>query len=88
VVRPRLLWVLFLFLWEGAKRLAVRVGNWLSAEWGRTLISWASRLPASRSEEQSCPCVLIGCGLRGTETVAIKIEDLQPNRARTWASLI
>ena len=61
---------------KGAKRLGIRVGDWLSAEQGRTLISELAglQLREVRNKVLGMP---IGCGLRRAEVVAVKIEDLQ-----------
>jgi site-specific recombinase XerD len=62
---------------KGAKRLGMRVGNWLSAEQGKMLISAPTGFQLREARSRAVFAVLIGCGLRGAEAVAIKIEDLQ-----------
>ena len=62
---------------KGAKRLGVRVGNWLSAEQGRTLLSAPASSQLRQVRNQAVLAVLIGCGLRRAEAVTIKVEDLQ-----------
>ncbi len=61
----------------GAKRLGVRVGNWLSAEQGRTLISAPVGLELKNVRNRAVLAMLIGCGLRRAEIVTVRIEDLQ-----------
>ena len=58
-----------------AKRLGVRVGNWLSAEQGKSslLRRPAPELRAVRN--RAVPAMLIGCGLRRAEVVTVAVED-------------
>jgi site-specific recombinase XerC len=62
---------------KGAKRLGVRVGNWLSAEQGRTLVCAPAGLQLREVRNRAVLAMLIGCGLRRAEIVAVKIADLQ-----------
>ena len=62
---------------KGAKRLGVRVGNWLSAEQGKTLISAPGGLELRNVRNRAVLAMLIGCGLRRAEIVTVRIEDLQ-----------
>ena len=62
---------------KGAKRLGVRVGNWLSAEQGKTLISAPAGLELRNVRNRAVLAMLIGCGLRRAEIVTVSIEDLQ-----------
>ena len=62
---------------KGAKRLGVRVGNWLSAEQGKTLISAPAGLELRNVRNRAVLAMLIGCGLRRAEIVTVRIEDLQ-----------
>jgi integrase len=62
---------------KGPKRLGVRIGNWLSADQAKALL----RQPPSDSlrgkRDRAILAVLIGCGLRRAELVALKVEDFQ-----------
>jgi hypothetical protein len=49
---------------KGAKRLGIRVGNWLSAEQGRTLISASAGLQLREVRNRAVLGMLIGWGLR------------------------
>ena len=62
---------------KGAKRLGVRVGNWLSAEQGKTLISAPAGLELRNVRNRAVLAMLIGCGLRRAEIVTVRIEDFQ-----------
>jgi len=62
---------------KGAKRLGVRVGNWLSAEQGRTLLAGSACPQLREVRNLAVLSVLIGCGLRRAEVVTVKVEDLQ-----------
>ena len=52
---------------KGAKRLGVRVGNWLSAEQGKTLLSAPVGLELRNVRNRAVLAMLIGCGLRRAE---------------------
>jgi site-specific recombinase XerD len=62
---------------KGAKRLGVRIGNWLTADQGKALLhaSWGETLRAKR--DRAIVSVLLGCGLRRAESTGIRVEDLQ-----------
>jgi integrase len=62
---------------KGARRLGVRIGNWVTAEEGKRLIG---AFGASTPKELGSPAMialLIGCGLRRAEAAALKLEDVQ-----------
>jgi site-specific recombinase XerD len=62
---------------KGAKRLGVRIGNWLTAEQGKALLQ-GSRWDTLRGKrDRAIIAILLGCGLRRAETVAIRVEDMQ-----------
>lgn len=62
---------------KGVRRLGVRVGNWLTAEEGRQLLSGAGNASPRERRNYAMLAVLIGCGLRRTEAATLKVEDLQ-----------
>ena len=62
---------------KGARRLAVRIGNWLTAEEGKRLIGAFGTLTLEPQRNRAMIAVLIGCGLRRAEAAALKLEDIQ-----------
>jgi site-specific recombinase XerD len=60
---------------KGAKRLGVRVGNWLSAEQCKKLLISPSGSTLRGVRNHAILAMLIGCGLRRAEIVTIKVED-------------
>lgn len=62
---------------KGAKRLGVRIGNWLSADHGKALVAAPAGLQLRVVRDRAVLAMLIGCGLRRAELVAIKVEDFE-----------
>ena len=62
---------------KGVRRLGVKIGNWLTAEEGRRLLSGAGTASLKERRNNAMLAVLAGCGLRRAEAAALKIEDLQ-----------
>jgi site-specific recombinase XerD len=62
---------------KGAKRLGVRVGNWLTAEQGKRLLMAADEASLRGRRDYAMLAVLLGCGLRRAELTGLRIEDLQ-----------
>jgi site-specific recombinase XerC len=62
---------------KGAKRLGVRIGNWISVEQARTLLndSFPDNLRGKR--DRAMISILLGCGLRRAEAVGLTTTDLQ-----------
>lgn len=62
---------------KGAKRLGVRIGNWLTVDQSRMLLQ-TSRLETTRGKrDRAILALLIGCGLRRAELVGLTVEDFQ-----------
>ena len=62
---------------RGARRLGIRIGNWLTAEEGNRLIGAFRSSGPRQLRNRAMVAVLIGCGLRRAEAAALKIEDIQ-----------
>lgn len=62
---------------KGAKRLGIRVGNWLTVEQGKKLIAVHSGKQLRDLRNHAALAMLLGCGLRRAELVAVKIEDFE-----------
>jgi integrase len=67
---------------KGAKRLGVRIGNWLTVDQSKTLLA---RLPADDlrgKRDRAILALLIGCGLRRAELVGLRTQDFQVREER------
>jgi len=62
---------------KGARRLGVRIGNWLTAEEGRRMIGSFGSSTLTQRRNRAMVAVLIGCGLRRAEAAALRFEDVQ-----------
>jgi site-specific recombinase XerD len=62
---------------KGAKRLGVRIGNWLTLDQARALLQQSSTDALRAKRDRAILAVLIGCGLRRAELVGLKAEDFQ-----------
>jgi integrase len=62
---------------KGAKRVGVRLGNWLTAEQSRALLRApdAQRLKGRR--DRAMLALMLGCGLRRGEVAALRLDHLQ-----------
>ncbi len=62
---------------KGVKRLGVRMGNWLSATQGKSLVDSYPTNSIRGLRNRAMVSVLIGCGLRRAELLSLRFEDLQ-----------
>ena len=62
---------------KGAKRLGVRIGNWLSVDQARDLLRGLATETARGKRDRAILALLIGCGLRRAEVVGLKRDDFQ-----------
>ena len=68
---------------KGIRRLGVRLGNWLTAEQGRRLLQQGPLTTLRERRDHAMLAVLIGCGLRRGELLALRLESLQ-QREEHW----
>src|SRR5881398_318617 len=68
---------------KGAKRLGAPVGNWLTAEQGKHLLSTADIASLRGKRDYATLAILLGCGLRRAELTALRVEDIQ-QREEHW----
>jgi integrase len=62
---------------KGTKKHGIRVGNWLTAEQGRALLSIFDRTAHRGKRDYAMVAVLLGCGLRRAELAAAQVQDVQ-----------
>ena len=68
---------------KGAKKLGVRVGNWLTAEQGKRLLQAFDLGGLRGKRDYAMIAVLLGCGLRRAELAGLTVEELQ-QRKEHW----
>ena len=68
---------------KGVRRLGVRLGNWLTADQGRRLLRHSDLMTVRERRDHAMLAVLIGCGLRRGELLALRLESLQ-QREEHW----
>jgi integrase len=69
---------------KGVPQLGRRVGNWLSAAEGEHLLSGFSAQTLRDKRDLAIISLLLGCGLRRSEVVALRVGDIQ-RREDHWA---
>ncbi len=62
---------------KGVRRLGVRLGNWLTLEQGRRLLHTAAPLTPRERRDHAMVALLLGCGLRRGEVLALALESVQ-----------
>jgi integrase len=68
---------------KGVRRIGVRLGNWLSPEQGRRLLKCATPSTPRQLRDHAMVAMLIGCGLRRAELLALRLESIQ-QREEHW----
>jgi integrase len=68
---------------KGVKKLGVRLGNWLTVEQGRKLLTAVDTNELRGKRDHAVLATLLGCGLRRAELVNLRIEDLE-QREEHW----
>ena len=62
---------------KGVRRIGVRLGNWLTADQGRRLLRHSDPHTVRERRDHAMLAVLIGCGLRRGELLALRLESPQ-----------
>jgi integrase len=62
---------------KGAKRIGVRLGNWLTAEQARAVIRAPDSQTLKGRRDQAILALLFGCGLRRSEVADLRFDHLQ-----------
>ena len=68
---------------KGVRRIGVRIGNWLTAEQGKRLLANIERQSLRGIRNYAILALLIGCGLRRGELLALRVESIQ-SREERW----
>src|SRR6516165_11062310 len=68
---------------KGVRRIGVRVGNWLTAEQAKRLLAVSERCSLRGKRDYAMIAMLIGCGLRRGELLALRIDCIQ-SREEHW----
>jgi site-specific recombinase XerD len=69
---------------KGPKKLGVRLGNWLTAQQGRALLSIPAGGSVRGKRDYAMLALLLGCGLSRSELVHLSMEHVQ-QREEHWA---
>ena len=67
---------------KGAKRLGVRIGNWLTVDQSKTLLGGPPADHLRGKRDRAILALLIGCGLRRAELVGLGTQDFQVREER------
>ena len=68
---------------KGVRRIGVRLGNWLTSDQGRRLLECAPPSTVRMLRDHAMVAMLIGCGLRRAELLALSLESIQ-QREEHW----
>jgi site-specific recombinase XerD len=71
---------------KGAKRIGVRLGNWLSADQVKLLMTAPNADAMRGKRDHAIIAILVGCGLRRSEVAELKFGDIQ-QRDECWVIL-
>ena len=62
---------------KGARRVGVRLGNWLTAEQSQTVLRAPEAQSLKGRRDRAILAVLLACGLRRSEVADLTIQHLQ-----------
>jgi integrase len=62
---------------KGMRRLGVRTGNWLTVDQGKRLLERQERETLRSEQNYAMLPMLLGCGLRRTELLSLKMDSVQ-----------
>ncbi len=68
---------------KGVKRLARKIGNWLTRNEAQALVNTASKAELRGRRDEAMVGLLLGCGLRRSEVVGLNLDQLQ-SREGHW----
>jgi integrase len=68
---------------KGAKRVGVRLGNWLTADQSRTLLLTPDTQSLKGSRDRAILAIMLPCGLRRSEIADLTMQHLQ-QREEHW----
>ncbi|MGC2109673.1 MAG: tyrosine-type recombinase/integrase [Candidatus Korobacteraceae bacterium] len=68
---------------KGVKRLGRKSGNWLTRNQAQDLVNAASQADLRGRRDGAMPGLLLGCGLRRSEVVGLRLDQLQ-SREGHW----
>src|SRR5882724_5592476 len=67
---------------KGAKRLGMRIGNWLTVDQSKNLLGEPPADHIRGKRDRAILALLIGCGLRRAELVGLRTQDFQVREER------
>jgi integrase len=67
---------------KGVRRIGVHVGNWLTSEQSKRLLATAERNSMRGKRNYAILAVLIGCGLRRGELLALRVDAIELREER------
>ncbi len=67
---------------KGVRRIGLRLGNWLTADQGKTLLATAHNPDLRSKRNYAILAVLLGCGLRRGEVLALTAATIQVREER------
>jgi site-specific recombinase XerD len=68
---------------KGAKRVGIRLGNWLTADQSRTLLNATDDQTLKGQRDRAILAVMLACGLRRSEVADLTVQHLQ-QREEHW----